>query len=95
MLIVVLSPFFSQLIVVKNKAGNDPTQGSTAWLDSFFAMGEFTKDLEMLHVVRVFPYMYHVDVYGGMYLFILLLKIRLLTPTDNRYFQVLSCLNTT
>jgi hypothetical protein len=85
MLIVVLSPFFSQLIVVKNKAGNDPTQGSTAWLDRFFAMGEFTKDLEMLHV----------DVYGGMYLFSLLLKIRLLTPTDNRYFRVLSCLNTT
>jgi len=26
-------------------AGNDPAQGSTAWLDRFFGMGEFTKDL--------------------------------------------------
>ena len=61
-----IPPFFSQLIVVTNKAGNDPAQGSTAWQDRF-EMVEFTKDLEMHHVVRVFPYMYHLDVYGGMY----------------------------
>ena len=35
----------SQLIVVTNTAGNDPAQSSTAWLDRFFGMGEFTKDL--------------------------------------------------
>ncbi|KAF8805988.1 amine oxidase catalytic domain-containing protein [Phlegmacium glaucopus] len=26
-------------------AGNDPAQGSTAWLDRFFGMGQFTKEL--------------------------------------------------
>ena len=37
--------FSSEFIVVTNIAGNDPVQGSTAWLDRFFGMGEFTKDL--------------------------------------------------
>ena len=30
---------------VTNTAGNDPAQGSTAWLDRYFGMGAFTKDL--------------------------------------------------
>jgi primary-amine oxidase len=39
-------PFFPlKLIVVTNAAGNDPAQGSTAWLDRFFGMGTFTKEL--------------------------------------------------
>ena len=28
-----------------NKNGNDPAQCSTAWLDHFFGMGEYMKDL--------------------------------------------------
>ena len=44
--IIVLTLFLSsEFIVVANTAGNDPVQGSTAWLDRFFGMGEFTKDL--------------------------------------------------
>lgn len=44
-IIVLSSSFSSEFIVVTNIAGNDPVQGSTAWLDRFFGMGEFTKDL--------------------------------------------------
>ena len=46
-LILFSSHFFSLklIVVVINAAGNDPAQGSTAWLDRFFGMGAFTKDL--------------------------------------------------
>ena len=37
--------FSSSQLTVTYTAGNDPAQGSTAWLDRFFGMGEFTKDL--------------------------------------------------
>jgi primary-amine oxidase len=45
---VYLNLIFSLLIlivVVTNAAGNDPVQGSTVWLDRYFGMGGFTKDL--------------------------------------------------
>ena len=39
-----LNPLFL-LIGVTNAAANDPAHGSTTWLDRFFWMGEYTKDL--------------------------------------------------
>ena len=45
--LILISTFFSpvKLIVVTNPAGNDPAQSSNVWLDRFFGMGTFTKDL--------------------------------------------------
>ena len=44
--LIISYPFlFFSTHVVTNTAGNDPAQSSTAWLDRFFGMGEYTKDL--------------------------------------------------
>jgi primary-amine oxidase len=42
-------PFLKKTLVnsllIQITAGNDPAQGSAVWLDRYFGMGEFTKDL--------------------------------------------------